>query len=113
MRVVPSDVYQAKAMATLLASFNLTRINVIASVGSFGDGVNAFLSEAANRHLNVTSYYTIDPSASPAQNVYVMLANFIKTRSRVVVAWLTLDDAKIVVDAAVELGLVGKDYVWV
>ncbi|CAH8458728.1 unnamed protein product [Heterobilharzia americana] len=113
-RTVPSDVVQARAMATLVSAHNWTYVSTVRSAGDYGDsGMDAFWKEADKLGVCIAAREVIRGNTGPEDLdniVNVLSKDFAK--ARVVVLFTGMDHTKLLLDAVRRAGLVNH-FVWI
>lgn len=113
-RTVPSDVVQARAMASLVSAHNWTYVSTVRSAGDYGDsGMDAFWKEADKLGVCIAAREVIRPNYGIDELdaiVHVLRHDFAK--ARVVVLFTGMDHTKLLLDAVRRAGL-NDHFVWI
>ncbi|CAH8559180.1 unnamed protein product [Dicrocoelium dendriticum] len=113
-RTVPSDVVQARAMATLVSAHNWTYVSTVRSAGDYGDsGMDAFWREADKLGVCIAAREIIRSNTGTKDlDAIVRVLRYDFAKARVVVLFTGMDHTKLLLDAVRRAGLVDH-FVWI
>lgn len=111
-RTIPSDTYQAQALADLLKQFGWTYVSIVASDNSYGRaGVDSLRTELKKRGICIALEKIFNPSLSQEelQEIIVSLKN--EPRARVIILWCQRPNALGFLNEASRQELSGKTWI--
>ena len=111
-RTIPSDTYQAQALADLLKQFGWTYVSIVASDNSYGRaGVDSLRTELKKRGICIALEKIFNPSLSQEelQEIIVSLKN--EHRARVIILWCQRPNALGFLNEASRQKLSGKTWI--
>ncbi|KAF5406008.1 Metabotropic glutamate receptor 3 [Paragonimus heterotremus] len=113
-RTVPSDVVQARAMASLVAAHNWTYVSTVRSAGDYGDsGMDAFWKEADKLGVCIAAREVIRSNSGVKElDAIVRVLSHDFAKARVIVLFTGMDHTKLLLDAVRRAGLVNH-FVWI
>ncbi len=111
LRVVPSDAVQGVAIANIIKDLGFTQIATLATSDDYGEGgISVVEDTAKDLGIEILSSQRFDKGAP---DVKTQLQAIKDSGAHVIVLNTIVGDAKTVFSQAGDVGLVGKDYVWI
>ena len=111
-RIPPSDMYQSRALAALVARFQWSRVGIIATANPYASALAAdFATSVRAQHINVTTLATV----ADAQNVSHVRRGLLHLRlagAAVNLISALPEEAAVILREAVAAGMAGADWVW-
>lgn len=112
LRTIPSDTYQAKSIADLLAEFNWTYVSVVASDSEYGRaGIGALKTELKRRDICMALEIIFHPNLYAEELTKIITLLKKQVRANVVVLWCQRPIAIGFLQQATKLGLRGKTWI--
>ncbi|KAK3258341.1 hypothetical protein CYMTET_32610 [Cymbomonas tetramitiformis] len=114
MRTIPSDAYQALAMADMVLYYNWTRVATVAVEDEYGlSGIDAFHSAAEERGIEIPAAHRLTYPSYGTQNFTEVVAGLQESRAHVIVLFAYGRDTGLLMEQAYAAGVGGEDYVWI
>ncbi|XP_031552747.1 extracellular calcium-sensing receptor-like [Actinia tenebrosa] len=112
LRTIPSDTYQAKAIADLLLKFGWTYVSVVASDSEYGRaGMDALKVELKKRSICMAVESVFHPNLKKQELTRIITSLKAHTRAKVIVLWCQRPIAIGFLEQATKLGLSGKTWI--
>ncbi|KAL9983456.1 hypothetical protein ACROYT_G005631 [Oculina patagonica] len=111
-RTIPSDTYQAQALADLLKQFGWTYVSIVASDNSYGRaGVDSLRTELKKRGICIALEAIFNPSLSQEELRRIILSLKNEPRARVIILWCQRPNALGFLNEASRQKLSGKTWI--
>lgn len=112
LRTIPSDTYQAKAIADLLLKFGWTYVSVVASDSEYGRaGMDALKEELKKRSICIAVESVFHPNLYKQELTRIITSLKARTRAKVIVLWCQRPIAIGFLQQATQLGMTGKTWI--
>lgn len=112
LRTIPSDTYQAKAIADLLEQFKWTYVSVVASDNEYGRaGMDSLKIELKRRSICMAVEMLFHPNLYTKELKEIIKLLNTQARAKVVVLWCQRPNAIGFLQQATALGLKGKTWI--
>lgn len=110
-RTIPSDTYQAKAIADVLLAFNWSYVSIVASDNAYGRaGMDALRYELKEHSICTAIEAIFHPKLEKNELHSIINSLKSKPRSKVIVLWCQRPNAVGFLEEATKLGLIGRTW---
>lgn len=111
-RTVPSDMFQARAIADIVLKLNWSYVSLVSSEGLYGDsGSKEFMKQASKRRICIATHEKISPTTD--DNAYdSIVANLLKRNATGVVLFTRAEDTRELL-LAVKRAKLFHNFAWV
>ena len=111
-RTIPSDTYQAQALADLLKQFGWTYVSIVASDNAYGRaGVDSLRTELKKKEICIALEAIFNPSLSQGELRRIIESLKNTPRARVIILWCERPNALGFLNEASRQGLNGKTWI--